>query len=170
MRLLFCHGLDSSPAGLLPQALRAAGLSILVPDHRGMPLSARIDHTAELVATLGTEPLVLGGWSYGGAVAAWLAAHQPERFAGLLLCAPALHLGEAPLTSPPSLAPPVGTQPVICIHGERDHVVPSATTLDYAARRPHRTQVRLLRDGHLLVRSFDRISAAASELGVSRVG
>jgi pimeloyl-ACP methyl ester carboxylesterase len=40
----------------------------------------------------GSERAVVVGHSFGGAVAAWLAVHAPERVAGLVLCAPAANV------------------------------------------------------------------------------
>lgn len=69
-------------------------------------------------------PLALGGFSFGGAMAARAAARLPEgrRAERLVLVGPAV------LNFP---APPV-SQDTLVIHGEADDVVPLAAVLDWA--------------------------------------
>jgi alpha/beta superfamily hydrolase len=69
-------------------------------------------------------PLALGGFSFGGAMAARAAARLPEgaRAERLVLVGPAV------LNFP---APPV-SQDTIVVHGEADDVVPLAGVLDWA--------------------------------------
>ncbi len=58
-----------------------------VSDPGGVELSA--DAALAALDERGIERAVIVGLSFGGAVAAWLAAHHPERVAGLVLVSPA---------------------------------------------------------------------------------
>jgi alpha/beta superfamily hydrolase len=73
------------------------------------------------------QPLVLGGFSFGGAMAARAAARLPPEtaaaFERLVLVAPAV------VNFPP---PPVSQQTTLVVHGEADDVVPLAGVLDWA--------------------------------------
>ena len=162
MRVLFCHGLEGTPHGTKVRAMRAAGIDVLAPDFQGQPLAARINTLNTVLEGIDdTEPLVLAGSSYGGAVAAWSAVQHPERFVGLLLLAPALHYSEPPVPDPTAYVPI--DRPTIVIHGEGDTIVPISASEDYAARAPH-VDLRRVDDGHRLVDSLDAIIAAAREL------
>ena len=75
----------------------------------------------------GAAPLVLGGFSFGGYVAAAAASRLPEgeKAARLVLIAPSTEKQDVP-------AVPSDT---VVVHGEADELVPLAATLDWA--RPH---------------------------------
>ena len=79
-------------------------------------------------------PLALGGFSFGGYVAAAAAARLPEgaRAERLALVAPAV------VNFP---VPPV-SQDTVLLHGEADDVVPLAALLDWA--RPHSQPVTVI--------------------------
>ena len=162
MRVLFCHGLEGTPNGTKVRAMQAAGIDVLAPDFQGQVIAQRLDTLRAVLDTIPeTEPLLLAGSSYGGAVAAWTAVQQPERFAGLLLLAPALHYAEPPVPSPEAYVPvPI---PTIVIHGTDDTVVPIEASEAYAARAAH-VQLRRVADGHRLVNSLDALVAAIREL------
>jgi pimeloyl-ACP methyl ester carboxylesterase len=72
------------------------GIQVLAPDRPGWnghspAAGLEVNGEAALAAmdAAGVERAVVVGHSYGGAVAAWLAAHHPERVARLVLAAPA---------------------------------------------------------------------------------
>jgi len=158
--IVFAHGLEGSPEGAKIQALRSAGLDVVAPDGRGQPLAARI---GLLEASTREGPVILGGSSYGGLAAAWLAAAHPERFRGLLLCAPALHWSEAPVDDPGDLVAPPGLTTVV-LHGIQDGVVPIAVSQRYRDRSGAHVELQELQDDHRLHDSLDRIVAAARRL------
>jgi pimeloyl-ACP methyl ester carboxylesterase len=95
--IVFVHGLEGSPQGRKAQRLRALGLPLQVRDLRGVSLQGRYDAVER--DTRGGRALLVGS-SYGGLVAALLAQAHPERFTGLVLCAPARG-GWSPPTSTP---------------------------------------------------------------------
>jgi alpha/beta superfamily hydrolase len=78
----------------------------------------------EPAAGPGAAPLVLGGFSFGGYVAAAAASRLPEgeKAARLVLIAPSTEKQDVP-------AVPSDT---VVIHGEADELVPLAATLDWA--------------------------------------
>jgi pimeloyl-ACP methyl ester carboxylesterase len=158
--ILFAHGLEGSPEGTKVRALRAAGLDVEAPDCRGLSLADRVARIEE--ASRGGD-LVLAGSSYGGLASAIVAQRFPERFRGLLLCAPALELEEPPAGNPEDLrAPPA--LPTVVIHGLRDDIVPVEGSRRFRERSgPH---VRLVEtdDGHRLAGSLDVIVEEAKRL------
>jgi len=158
--IVFAHGLEGAPQGTKIAALRAAGLDIIAPDGRGLVLADRI-HLLEAATRSG--PVVLGGSSYGGLAAAWLAAQFPERFHALLLCAPALHWTEDPVEDPEALCAPPGLTTHI-LHGIRDDVVPLAASERYQARSGSHVTLEAVEDGHRLADSIDRLVAIARQL------
>ena len=123
----------------------------VVPDCRKMVLADRVALLDEL--TRGRTDVVLVGSSYGGLAALALADRHPERFAGLLLLAPALHHTEPPVADASQLmvAPDL---PCVIIHGRADSIVPIAVSRSLAQRCGH---VELLEtdDTHVLESSLD---------------
>lgn len=130
--LVFAHGLEGSPQGRKAQLLRTLGLPLQVPDLRGVALQGRYERIEAL--TRGGGVLLVGS-SYGGLVAAMLAADFPERFLGVVLCAPALDWREPPNHCPEGLAAPAGL-PVTILHGIHDRVVPIGVSRAYRDRSP----------------------------------
>jgi pimeloyl-ACP methyl ester carboxylesterase len=165
--IVFAHGLEGAPQGTKIAAMQAAGLQVIAPDGRGKLLAERIDDLERATRAGG---VVLGGSSYGGLAAAWLAALHPERFCGLLLCAPALHLIEAPVMDPQALVAP-SSLPTILLHGRADSVVPIRLSQQYQQRSGPHVVLRELDDDHRLAGSIPAlIEAARSLLGASLSG
>ena len=161
--LVFAHGLEGSPMGHKIQSLRSAGFALLAPDCRHMCLADRITLLEEVTAELAAKRPVLIGSSYGGLVAAVIAARHPERFRGLLLCAPALHLTEPPVTDPTTLSAPPAV-PTIVIHGLHDAVVPIAASEGYRDRSTAQLRFLPVDDDHRLKRSHPLIIQSARDL------
>jgi len=162
MRVIFCHGLESSPHGRKVQALRAAGFEVIAPDFQGQNLAARV---ATLLPVLRAHPdaLVVGS-SYGGITALcaairFVAAGGTLR--GMVLCAPALAHREPPADAM-LLRPPA---PTIIIHGIRDAVVPAAVSQGFAAAHPD-VQLVLVDDEHQLAGSIEIIVAATRAMAL----
>ena len=158
--IVFAHGLEGAPEGTKITALREAGLEVIAPDGRGMVLAERI---AGLEAATRRGGVVLGGSSYGGLAAAWLATQFPERFTGMLLCAPALHRYEDPVDDPEALVAPPGFRTHI-LHGMADDVVPIEFSERYQARSGSHVVLQPVDDGHRLVESIPALIAAARAL------
>jgi predicted esterase len=159
--ILFAHGLEGSPTGTKVTALREAGFDVTAPDFRGLDVAARVALLEEATRPGG---MVLGGSSLGGLTATIVACRHPERFAGLLLCAPALNYLPAefgPLASllvPPSLR-------TIVIHGLKDDLVPVEVSREFRDRCGSHVVLREADDGHRLSASIALIVEAARELG-----
>ncbi|MHC5079127.1 MAG: alpha/beta fold hydrolase [Planctomycetota bacterium] len=158
--ILFAHGLEGSPQGTKIRSLREAGFEIEAPDFTGQRLAERI---AGLERATRGRKIILGGSSYGGLAAAYLAALHPDRFTGLLLCAPALNLREPPVNEPDSLSAPP-TIPTIIIHGVMDDVVPIDGSRRYRDRSGPHVKLWEVEDGHRLSGSLESIHSAAREL------
>lgn len=105
--LLFLHGGGSGTWGPF-QDLLAQSYDVVAPVHPSFGLSDEIDqmegiddlafHYLDLLDRLELRRVHLVGCSFGGWLAAELAVHAPERFAGLVLVAPAgLRLTDHPI-------------------------------------------------------------------------
>ena len=133
------HGgtLDNKVVQTLARAFVQLGWRTVRFNFRGVGASAgawdegrgEVDDVLAAVAAQHVEgqPLVLGGFSFGGAMAARAAARLPPAaaaaFERLVLVAPAV------VNFPP---PPVSQQSTLVVHGEADDVVPLAGVLDWA--------------------------------------
>ncbi len=158
--IVFAHGLEGAPDGRKISALREAGLDVIAPDGRGLVL---VDRIAALEEATRSGPVVLGGSSYGGLAAAWLAAEYPDRFHALLLCAPALHWKEEPVADPEVLRAPPGLRTHI-LHGREDTAVPLSFSERYQARSGAHVTLEAVDDGHRLIGTIPRLVAIAQEL------
>ncbi len=158
--VVFAHGLEGGPWGRKHRALVSAGLSVVVPDQRGLALAARVDG---LLPLLQVDPApVLVGSSYGGLAALCAAVLHMQaggRLAGLVLCAPALRVPELPATRL-DLAPPL---PLQIFHGQHDEVVPFAVSAEYAAAHLGVT-LHAVADDHGLAASVAAIVACTKAL------
>ncbi|HEX2140041.1 MAG TPA: alpha/beta fold hydrolase [Woeseiaceae bacterium] len=149
----FSHGQESGPWGTKIRAMadtvRALGCRAESVDYRG------IADPAERVVKLVTacegldEPLVLVGSSMGGYVAA--AAAPRLHPAGLFVLAPAFHLEEYGVDTPP--LPQV---PLEIVHGWRDAVVPVEHSIRFA--REARATLHLVDGDHRLTDNIDEIN------------
>lgn len=160
--IVFAHGLEGSPHGMKPSAMRDAGLEVVAPDFSGMVLQDRI---VLLQETLKAHPqTVLCGSSYGGLASAYVAHHESLSITGLLLLAPALGLKEPPVKELGELCAPPGI-PTVIIHGVDDSICPIADSRAYVGRSHGQTQLLEVNDGHRLSQSVPRILDALNELG-----
>lgn len=79
----------------------------------------------------GPPPLLLAGFSFGGAIQAYAAQRlKPQR---IILVAPAVERLSAPPVLPPGRHNIENAPAVLIIHGDQDDVVPLKTVLDWAA-------------------------------------
>ena len=162
--IIFAHGLEGTPNGSKIQALRAAGFEVLAPDFQGMILSERVTLLENICNEHRDKKPLLAGSSYGGLTAAIIAMRLPEQFSGLLLCAPALHLKEDPVSEDMILVAPKG-MPTVIIHGIGDDVVPISCSLEYAERSGSDIlQFHKVDDGHRLSESHSSIIEGANAL------
>jgi len=162
--IVFAHGLEGSPQGNKSRRLRALGLPCVVPDMGGVPLQGRFEVLER--ATRGGGVLLVGS-SYGGLVAALVAQAHPERFVGMVLCAPALGWVEAPNLEPQGLVAPAGL-PVTIIHGLHDDVVPIDQSRAYRDRSPVGITLLEVDDGHALRGSLELLAQVV--LGLAETG
>ncbi len=122
LRVIFLHGLESSPRGDKARYL-AARFEALTPAMDTSDFAACVALAAESIAS--HEPHVVVGSSFGGAVA--MAVLQQKLWRGpTLLLAPAGKKLGLDNVLPPGV-------PVTIVHGRHDAVVPPADSLALAA-------------------------------------
>ena len=152
----FFHGLESGPWGSKARDLAHVYPDLESPDFSSIRSTAQVEERFAIAeeATRGREGLVIVGSSFGGLIASLLATRYPERVAGLVLCAPALHLPEAHLC---------GFEcPAIIIHGRWDDIVPHSVSAQ--AARAEQVMLISVNDGHRLAESGGVILAAAQSI------
>ncbi len=151
--IIFAHGLEGSPNGSKIQSMRNYGIEVIAPDFQGMPLIERVELLEKISLDYADKKPILGGSSYGGLTAAIVATRFPERFSGLLLCAPALHLKEPPIDDSTMLVAPKG-MPTVIIHGIDDDIVPISCSIEYAEKSGNEIiEFNQVHDGHRLSKS-----------------
>ena len=162
--IIFAHGLEGSPNGSKIRALREAGFEVIAPDFQGMALAERVVLLQQICEGHREVKPVLAGSSYGGLAASIVAMQMPDAFRGLLLCAPALHLDEPPVSEETILVAPKGMKTII-IHGVGDDVVPISCSVEYAERSGNDiVAFHQVNDGHRLAGSHKEIIDAAQLL------
>ena len=126
--------MDNKVVTTLARALVQRGWRVVRFDFRGVRQSAgawdegrgEVDDALAVIAAhrVAGEPLVLGGFSFGGYVAASAAARLPEAEKPLtmVLVAPSTVKHEAPAV----------IENTLLVHGEADDVVPLSASLDWA--------------------------------------
>jgi pimeloyl-ACP methyl ester carboxylesterase len=159
--ILFAHGLEGSPSGTKVTALRDAGFDVIAPDFRGMDVAARVALLEEATREGG---MVLAGSSLGGLTAAIVACKHPERFTGLLLCAPAFNFLPPEFGAVEALRVPSSLRTIV-IHGRNDDLVPVEVSRAFRARCGPHVVLREVDDGHRLSDSIGIFLDAAWELG-----
>lgn len=152
MQLLFLHGLESGPYGTKYQALSDAFGEVISPDCSG--ISDPQQRLQIILAALqGVEgPFLVIGSSMGGLMALLLQQAAPERVAGMLLCAPALHRPAAEGLTAKQLPP------TLIIHGVRDQVVPISSSRKFG------TKLIEVNDDHSLKNSLELIISETGKL------
>ena len=154
--IIFAHGLEGSPNGSKIQTLRNSGIEVIAPDFQGMPLIERVELLEQISLDYVDKKPILGGSSYGGLTAAIVAMRHPDRFRGLLLCAPALHLKEPPVDDSLILVGPKGI-PTVIIHGIDDDIVPISCSQEYFEKSNEIIEFFKVSDGHRLSKSHKKI-------------
>jgi uncharacterized protein len=126
--------MDNKVVTTIARALVQRGWRVVRFDYRGVRESAgtwdegrgEVDDALAVIAAhrVAGEPLVLGGFSFGGYVAASAAARLPDaqKAQRMLLVAPSTVKHDAP---------PV-IEDTLLIHGEADDVVPLSASMDWA--------------------------------------
>ena len=126
--------MDNKVVTTLARALVQRGWRVVRFDYRGVRQSAgswdegrgEVDDALAVIAAhrAAGEPLVLGGFSFGGYVAAAAAAKLPEadKASRMVLVAPSTVKHDAP---------PVAVETLL-VHGEADDVVPLSASMDWA--------------------------------------
>jgi alpha/beta superfamily hydrolase len=77
-------------------------------------------------------PLVLAGFSFGGAIQAWIAPRLRPRIL-IMVAPPVERMGIPPLITGPAQQDVETVPEILIIQGDRDDVVPLKTVLDWAA-------------------------------------
>lgn len=93
MDLCFIHGKESGPHGSKYQKLKTVFGEVRSEDLQHMSLKARLETLEILWRDI--PRMVIVGSSLGGLTALLYAERHPEQVAGMVLCAPAVHLPEA---------------------------------------------------------------------------
>lgn len=131
---LFGGTMDNKVVQTVARALLAMGWATARFNYRGVGQSAgswdegrgEVEDALAVVARFRapSQPLLLAGFSFGGYVAAEVAARLPEaeRAQRLLLVGPSTEKQQVPLVPPDT----------VVIHGESDEVVPLSATLAWA--------------------------------------
>jgi alpha/beta superfamily hydrolase len=138
---LFGGTLDNKVVQTLARAFLELGYEAWRPNFRGIGQSegaydegrGEVDDLQAVYRHLGSHPIVLAGFSFGGAMAARLSARVQA--AGLVLVAPAVANFDTPQVPPGTLV----------VHGEQDETVPLAAVLDWA--RPQELPVIVVPGG-----------------------
>jgi len=155
MKILFLHGLESGPHGSKYQALTWMFGDVLSPDCSGVKdESQRLDIIQQQLATE-KEPVLVVGSSMGGLMALLLNQACPEKVAGMVLCAPAIHRPAAKDLDVEKLPP------TIVIHGRADTVVPFSCSAVFGKR------LIAVDDDHRLSNSMPVILRAVFDMKLS---
>ncbi len=86
-KLIFIHGLESSPQGIKAQEIRRVYPDALIPE-----FTRNVEERLQLLDSLIHEPFYIVGSSLGGLTAIAFAVQHPELVRGMLLLAPAVGL------------------------------------------------------------------------------
>ncbi len=157
MQIVFLHGLESGPRGSKFQSLAAAFPNVESPDTEGITdVDERLSRIEEALA--GHQRLLLVGSSFGGLMACLFADRHPDRVAGSVLLAPALHEPTAQWVASISRVP----EHCLIIHGLQDDIVPIAASRVFAMRLG--LELIEVDDGHRLANSHDHIVAATKRM------
>ncbi len=155
MKILFLHGLESGPYGSKYQALTWMFGDVLSPDCSGVKdESQRLDIIQQQLETE-KEPVLVVGSSMGGLMALLLHQACPEKVAGMVLCAPAIHRPAAKDLDVEKLPP------TIVIHGRADTVVPFSCSAVFGKR------LIAVDDDHRLSNSMPVIMRAVFDMKLS---
>ena len=157
MRVLFIHGLVSSPQGTKARYL-AERFQALTPAMNTGDFAACLEQQREAIASF--QPDVVVGSSFGGAVLYSLLRSGVWR-------GPSLFLAQAALKLDPHASLPAGV-PVLLVHGTGDDVIPIAHSRRLAATGdPGHVRLLEVDDGHRLLSlvESDRLAELIRELG-----
>jgi len=158
MKIIFLHGLESGPHGSKYQALTWMFGEVLAPDCTGVKVETQRLLIIQQALEAETEPVIVVGSSMGGLMALLLNQANPDKVAGLVLCAPAIHRPAAKHLDVENLPP------TIVIHGTADTVVPFSCSAVFGER------LIAVDDDHRLSNSMPEILRAVFDvkLGLAR--
>ena len=126
MNLYFFHGKESGPHGSKYHSITTLG-DVISPDFQDMDIEERLEKASDITAD--QKDMIVVGSSMGGLLAALLYDRHPERFAALILLAPALNWKEARRIK--QMLPP---DKVRVLHGTRDEIVPLEAVQQFCER------------------------------------
>jgi pimeloyl-ACP methyl ester carboxylesterase len=158
MKILFLHGLETGPHGSKYQALTWMFGDILAPDCSGVKDELQRLRIIQQALAAEKEPVIVVGSSMGGLMALLLNQASPDKVAGMVLCAPAIHRPAAEGLDFEKLPP------TSVIHGTADTLVPFACSSVFGER------LIAVDDDHRLSNSIPTILRAVFEmkLGLAR--
>jgi len=158
MKILFLHGLESGPHGSKYQALKWMFGDILAPDCTGVKDESQRLRIIQQQLETENEPVIVVGSSMGGLMALLLNQANPDKVAGMVLCAPAIQRPAAKNLDVATLPP------TIVIHGTADTVVPFDCSAIFGER------LIAVNDDHRLSHSLPSILRAVFDmkLGLAR--
>lgn len=166
MRVIFYHGLEGTPQGDKPTALRKTFPQLEAPDFQDVDPVERLRRaSADIVAR--NEPVFLIGSSLGGVTAAIMADRHPDLVKGYLLCAPAMHFNFNYPTTNHTYGTMLWTRHGIThvpkvsliLLGSQDTIHLNAEALAFAEF--FKIRVAEVQDGHRLADNVDVIVALA---------
>ena len=155
MKILFLHGLESGPHGSKYQALSWMFGDVLAPDCSGIKDELQRLHVIQQALETEKEPVIVVGSSMGGLMALLLHQASPEKVAGMVLCAPAIHRPAAKNLDFKKLPP------TTVIHGKADTVVPFSCSAVFGER------LIAVDDDHRLSNSISEILRAVFDTKLS---
>ena len=155
MKILFLHGLESGPHGSKYQALKDIFGEVIAPDCTGVKDEAERLQIIQTKLRTEKEAFLVVGSSMGGLMALLLQQSTPDKVAGMVLCAPAIHRPAAESLNLSKLPP------TTVIHGTRDKVVP------FEASKPFGKRLIAVADDHRLSNSMTEILRAVFEMQLS---
>ena len=152
MKILFLHGLESGPHGSKYQALKKMFGDVLAPDCTGIEDEEQRLRIIQQALKAEKDPVLVVGSSMGGLMALLLNQANPDKVAGMVLCAPAIHRPAAEGLDFETLPP------TIVIHGRADTVVPFSCSAVFGDR------LIAVDDDHRLSNSMPEILRAVFDL------
>lgn len=158
MKILFLHGLESGPHGSKYQALTWMFGEVIAPDCTGIKDETQRLRIIQQALEEEKEPVIVVGSSMGGLMALLLNLASPDKIAGMVLCAPAIHRPAAKNLDFEQLPP------TIVIHGTADTVVPFADSSVFGER------LIAVDDDHRLSNSMPKILRAVFNMKLSLAG
>ncbi|MFH2133233.1 MAG: YqiA/YcfP family alpha/beta fold hydrolase [bacterium] len=156
-KLVFLHGMESSPLGTKSQFIKKHYPECLIPE-----LMPDIHKRMTVIEELIKKPVFLVGSSLGGLSALLFAMSHPEMVRGMILIAPAVGFFDQTVFNDNDKKVirqtyiPAGI-PCSVMIGKKDTVIPESDIKTMIERSPDKDQIKVFRldDDHTLNQSLD---------------